>query len=107
MTAIAYVMAGLYTAGSFAILRQIVPSVIVGVPVGALVIARVRAETFRRICMSFDAWVVAFGLSALLRDLHVVDSGAYLLMVSVIAIDGWLLYRFFSRATAPRVTYAA
>ena len=26
----------------------------------------VDAETFRRICMSFDAWVVGFGLSRVL-----------------------------------------
>ena len=24
---------------------------------------RINAETFRRICMSFDAWVVGFGIS--------------------------------------------
>ncbi len=38
-------------------------AVIVGIPLGAFVIRRMDAETFRRICMSFDAWVVGFGLS--------------------------------------------
>jgi hypothetical protein len=47
--------------------------------------------------MSFDAWVVAFGLSRLLRELALVPSNAaYLVMVVVGVIDVWLLYRFFS-----------
>ena len=59
MTAIAYVYAGLFVQPSFALLPWIVPSVAIGVPIGAFIIRRMRAETFRRICMSFDAWVVA------------------------------------------------
>jgi uncharacterized protein involved in response to NO len=47
--------------------------------------------------MSFDAWIVAFGLSTLLKDLHLVESNlAYLVMVVVGVLDMWLLYRFFS-----------
>jgi uncharacterized membrane protein YfcA len=48
----------------------IVPSLLIGVPLGAWLIRRIDAETFRRICMSFDAWVVSFGISTLLRALH-------------------------------------
>jgi hypothetical protein len=52
-----------------------------GVPIGAVIIQRVRPETFRRICMSFDAWIVGFGLSNLLKDLHLVESNlAFLLL---------------------------
>ena len=47
--------------------------------------------------MSFDAWVVGFGLSTLLRALHIVEGPApYFVMLTVIAIDALLLYRFFS-----------
>jgi hypothetical protein len=47
--------------------------------------------------MSFDAWVVAFGLSTLLKDLRLVESdAAYRVMVVVGNVDTWLLYRFFS-----------
>src|SRR5262249_9253582 len=75
----------------------IVPSILVGVPLGAFIIQRVRMETFRRICMSFDAYVVAFGLSRLLGELHLVEtSAAYLVLVAVGVLDSWLLYRFFS-----------
>jgi len=62
-----------------------------------LLIRHVRSETFRRICMSFDAWIVAFGISALLRDLGIVDSAAaYLVLAAVALLDAWLLYRFFA-----------
>jgi uncharacterized protein len=69
----------------------------VGVPIGAYVIHRIRPETFRRLCMSFDAWIVGFGLSTLLKDLGIVQSNlAYLVLVAVGLLDTWLLYRFFS-----------
>jgi uncharacterized protein len=97
MTAVAYGYAGLYTATSFALIPWIVPSILIGVPIGAFIIKRMQAETFRRICMSFDAWVVAFGVSRLLQELKLVDSNAaYLVLVAVAVLDAWLLYRFFS-----------
>jgi len=97
MTAVAYAYAGFFTYESIALIPWIVPSIIIGVPIGAFIIRRMEAETFRRICMSFDAWVVAFGLSKLLNELRLVQgSAAYLVMVVVGAIDIWLLVRFFS-----------
>lgn len=99
MTGVAYYSAGLFAAPSFALIPWIVPSVALGVPIGAMIIQRLRPETFRRICMSFDAWVVAFGLSKLLRDLKLVPGPeAYLLLVATIVLDALLLYRFFAVA---------
>jgi len=99
MTAIAYAYAGLFTVTSMALIPWIVPSILVGVPLGAFVIQRVRVETFRRVCMSFDAYVVAFGLSRLLGELRLVETAAaYLVIVAVSLLDTWLLYRFFSRS---------
>jgi len=96
LTAVAYAYAGLYRQESFALIPQILPSIAIGVPIGAVIIRHVRPETFRRVCMSFDAWVVAFGLSTLLRELRLVDSSAaYLVLVAVGLLDTWLLYRFF------------
>jgi hypothetical protein len=47
--------------------------------------------------MSFDAWIVGFGLSSLLKELRVVESNlAYLVLVAVAILDTWLLYRFFA-----------
>ena len=96
-TAIAYYYAGLYTVESFGLIPYILPSIAIGVPIGAVLIQKIRPETFRRVCMSFDAWVVGFGLSALLQSLKLVESNAaYLLLAGVGVLDTYLLYRFFS-----------
>src|SRR5437870_3480191 len=55
LTAIAYAFLGLYSVQTGSLVGLIAPSVIVGVPLGAYLIRRLAAETFRRICMSFDA----------------------------------------------------
>jgi uncharacterized protein len=97
LTAVAYYYAGLYSLESMGLIPYILPSIVIGVPIGAVLIQRIRPETFRRICMSFDAWIVGFGLSTLLKDLHLVQSNAaYLVLVAVGVLDTWLLYRFFS-----------
>jgi uncharacterized membrane protein YfcA len=96
-TAIAYWYAGLYSLESTALIPIILPSIAIGVPIGAQLIQRIRPETFRRVCMSFDAWVVGFGISTLLHDLGLVNGAkAYLVLVAVIVFDVWLLYRFFA-----------
>jgi uncharacterized membrane protein YfcA len=101
MTAIAYAAAGLFTRESAVLIPQILPSLAIGVPLGGLLIRRIQPETFRRVCMSFDAWIVALGISTLLRDLHIVSgAAAYSVLALVIVLDGWLLYRFFVRARA-------
>jgi uncharacterized membrane protein YfcA len=97
LTAGAYFYAGLYTAESFALIPYILPSIVVGVPIGAFLIRHIRAEVFRRICMSFDAWVVGFGLSGLIKELKIVESNAaYLVLAAVVVLDLIILYRFFT-----------
>ncbi len=101
-TAIAYASTGLFTAESLALTPAIVPSLLLGVPLGAWIIRRVDAETFRRVCMSFDAWVVGFGISTLLRVLHVVEGPeTYGVLAAVAAVDAVLLYRFFAGHRRP------
>jgi hypothetical protein len=98
-TALAYLTAGLIGTPSLQLIPQILPSVLIGVPIGAFVIQRMRAETFRRICMSFDAWIVAFGVSSVLRDVKIVEGPrAFLFLAVVMIIDAWLLWRFFTRS---------
>lgn len=98
LTALAYYHLGLFTSESREALLAIVPSVLVGIPVGAYFIRRLDAETFRRICMSFDAWVVGFGLSRALIDLKLAGAPyAYGAMAAAALIDAWLLYAFFKR----------
>jgi uncharacterized membrane protein YfcA len=96
-TAVAYGYAGLYGMESMGLIPYILPGIAVGVPIGAQIIQRMRPDTFRRICMSFDAWIVAFGISALLRELRLVDGSlSYVVVFGVALLDSVLLYRFFS-----------
>ena len=97
LTAVAYYHLGLFSAESQSIFLTIIPGVLVGIPLGAYLIRRLDAETFRRICMSFDAWVVGFGLSRVLIDLKLLPSPwAYSVMVLAIVVDSYLLYIFFT-----------
>jgi uncharacterized membrane protein YfcA len=101
VTAIVYWQLGLFIGESQALLPVLVLSMLVGIPLGAYAIRRLDAETFRRICMSFDAWVVGFGLSRVLIELGLVASPeAYGFMAATMMIDIWLLYVFFSRRRA-------
>jgi uncharacterized membrane protein YfcA len=98
LTAIAYYWLGLYSASSAQILVSILPSVAIGIPLGAYLIRQMPVETFRRICMSFDAWIVGFGLSRVLIALQLLTNrAAYGVWLSVILIDAYLLYLYFGR----------
>ncbi len=97
LTAIAYYHLELYTAPSLHLLALIAPSVAIGVPIGAVLIRRLDAEVFRRICMSFDAWIVGFGLSKVLVTLGLaVSPWAHLVWATVVILDTALLAAFFS-----------
>ena len=98
LTAIAYYHLGLFTAQSLEITWLIVPGVLAGIPLGAWAIRRLDAETFRRICMSFDVWVVGFGLSRVLAELGLAHGAlTYGPMIAAGVLDAWLLYLFFSK----------
>ena len=102
LTAIVYFYLGLFVSESMDLLPAIVPSVLVGIPLGTWAIHRLDAETFRRICMSFDAWVVGFGLSRVLIALGLMASPwAYSVMAATILIDIYLLLIFFRKRRAP------
>lgn len=101
MTAVAYYFIGLYSMGSLEIIPYIVPSVLVGIPIGTYLIRWMDPETFRRLCMSFDAVVVGFGLSRVLVELKLtIPAVAHSLLAVVVAINAYLLIRFF-RERAP------
>src|ERR1700739_831223 len=93
VTAIVYYQLNLFTAESQSLLLPFVPSVVIGIPLGAYFIRRLVPETFRRICMSFDAWVVGFGFSRVLIELKLMESPwAYAVLAATILIDVSLLY---------------
>jgi uncharacterized membrane protein YfcA len=108
VTAIVYFHLVLFVVESQNLLSVIIPSVVVGIPLGAYVIRRLDAETFRRICMSFDAWIVGFGLSRVLIELNLMETPwAYSVMAVTILIDIYLLYIFFSKKSGVRATTSA
>jgi uncharacterized protein len=97
LTATTYLYLGLFAAESQALLLLIVPGVLVGIPLGAYAIRRLDVETFRRICMSFDAWIVGFGLSRVLMELRLIETPwAYTAMGVAVLVDAYLLYVFFT-----------
>ena len=103
LTAIAYYFLGLYSFESSRLLLPLAPAVVLGIPLGFHLIRRMHSETFRRICMSFDAWIVGFGLSRVLIEVRLIESAAaYGALLAVILIDACLLWRFFFRRTALR-----
>jgi uncharacterized membrane protein YfcA len=103
LTAIVYWHLGLFTAESLALTPPFLAAMLIGIPAGAWTIRRLDAETFRRLCMSFDAWVVGFGLSRVLMELHLVPGPeAYGFMLATMLVDLWLLYLFFTRRFAGR-----
>jgi uncharacterized membrane protein YfcA len=102
LTAVAYAVIGFYSAGSMEILPYIIPSVLLGIPLGSYVIRWMDPETFRRICMAFDGVIVGFGLSRVLGELQLASAlTTYSILSIVIAINGYLLLRFFRNRTVP------
>jgi uncharacterized protein len=112
-TATAYAFAGMFSRESVGLAPLMLPSLVVGIPLGMRLIHHVRPETFRRVCMSFDAWIVGYGVSTLLRQLHLIETGAaFSVLAAVGVLDTWLLYRFFRprraiRAPGPQRRYSA
>jgi hypothetical protein len=103
LTALVYWNLGLFTSESLALTPPFLLAMLIGIPAGAWAIRRLDAETFRRLCMSFDAWVVGFGLSRVLMELRLVPGPeAYGFMLATIVVDLWLLYIFFTRRIAAR-----
>jgi uncharacterized membrane protein YfcA len=103
LTAIAYGFIGFYSAGSMDIIPYIVPSVIIGIPLGTYLIRLIDPETFRRICMAFDGLVVGFGLSRVLVELDLAAPiTTYSILSIVVLVNGYLLFRFFRDRADPQ-----
>jgi uncharacterized membrane protein YfcA len=96
LTALVYGCLGLFTSQSMHLVVPIMPAVLLGLPLGSYLIRYMHSETFRRICMSFDAWIVGFGLSRTVIELKLLSvSAAYSIWGTVILFDVYLLYQYF------------
>jgi uncharacterized protein len=95
-TLVAYTWLGVLTRESASLVPYLAPGVLLGLPVGFYLIRKLDAETFRRICMSFDVWLVGFGLSRVVSRLELVPTvWAFQLLTLAALIDAILLRRFF------------
>ena len=100
-TLIAYISLGVLTRSSTALVPVLAPGVLLGLPLGFYLIRKIDPETFRRICMSFDAWLVGFGLSRTVARLHLVPVvWSYQILTVTIVIDVILLRQFFGKRAA-------
>jgi uncharacterized protein len=95
----AYAYLGLLTQESASLLPWLAPGVLIGFPVGHWLVRKVGIETFRRVCMSFDAYLVSFGLARVLTSLGVSPALAYQTMVVTALVDGRMLWTYFRSAT--------
>lgn len=102
MTGIAYYFIGLYSVESLQIIPYIIPSVLLGIPLGSYLIRLMDPETFRRICMAFDALIVAFGMSRVLIELNLATAiTTYSILSIVMILNAYLLFRYFRDRTVP------
>ena len=96
LTAVVYGCLGLFSSQSMHLVVPLAPAVLLGLPLGSYLIRYMHSETFRRICMSFDAWIVGFGLSRTIIELKLLGaSAAYGIWGLVIFFDLFLLYQYF------------
>ena len=98
-TILAYYTLGLFTATTLQLFAYVAPPILIGIPLGFLIVKRMGVELFRRLCMSFDAWIVGYGLAVVFGSLFGLIDLGYAIWAFVIGIDAWLLYRFFGNRT--------
>jgi uncharacterized protein len=95
-TLIAYIALGMLTSESIQLVPYLAPGVMIGLPIGFALIRRIEPETFRRICMSFDAWLVSFGMSRVIVKLDLLpELYAFQVLTLTIILDAILLRSFF------------
>lgn len=96
LTAAVYGCLGLFSSQSMHLVVPLAPAVLLGLPLGSFLIRYMQSETFRRICMSFDAWIVGFGLARTIIELKLLGaSAAYGIWGAVIIFDLCLLFQYF------------
>ncbi len=92
--------AGLVSTPALSLLPYLFVPVIVGVPVGTLLLRSVSPEFFRRFVMAIDGILVSYGLSRTLATLNWISNNAsYVLMVllfAVVAVMAWYALRQLS-----------
>lgn len=100
LTLVAYARAGLLADPGLRLLPVLVPAIAIGLPLGRHLIRHVDPEAFRRLCMCFDAAIVAFGISALLQTLDIVAGPAAYLPFMLVVFYAVVVFARFQRRQA-------
>jgi uncharacterized membrane protein YfcA len=110
-TTLVYLGLGLFVSPAIALAGRLTPSLVLGLPIGMVLLRRLEPESFRRICMGVNAAFIAFGLARSTIEMDLLAPPvAYGAMVVVGAAESLLLVRYFVRrrealremAAAPR-----
>jgi uncharacterized membrane protein YfcA len=97
-TTLVYLFLGLFVMPALGLAGRLVPSLLLGLPVGIVLLRRLEPESFRRICMGVNAAFIAFGLARSTIDMHILTpSVAYGAMLVVGAGEAILVARYFVR----------
>lgn len=96
-----YTGANLLTTETSRLVCWMAPALLIGIPLGASVSRRIPDEAFRRVCMTFDAIVIALGASTLLHSLRILDGASAYVPFGVAFVVGAILVLRFFRATDP------
>jgi len=101
MTTGAYLVAGLFTGPSLALVPYLLLPVILGVPLGTLLLTRVSRDLFSRIVMGVDAVIVTYGLYKVTTQVGWLTSDEGLVfLVAVLALTAVIAYRAIRGLTA-------
>ncbi len=103
-TATLYLIHGYFTLGVVYTAAITSLPIILGIALGRWIVAHVRPELFRRLVMSFDAWVVGYGLSNTAAQLKIIPATwAPLLFLAVALTDSLLFVLYLRGRLQPRV----
>jgi len=101
LTCISYYFLGLFTLTTLQIFSVTAPPILLGIPLGMLIVKKVQVETFRRICMTLDSLIVAYGLSQVFIILFKLGwFFSYSFLALIAFVDLALLYRYLRQKLA-------
>ena len=98
VTSLGYLAVSVYSPQSVSLSLHILPCILIGIPLGRLFVRAIDAESFRRICMAFDACLISFSLSRMFQvQQHLSAKVAYAPLVVVTLINIFVLGTYFSK----------
>ncbi|MCI4344869.1 MAG: sulfite exporter TauE/SafE family protein [Thermoplasmata archaeon] len=93
-TAVSYLSLGYFTPSASALIPSLLIPVLIGVPLGTLLLTRFSRDFFRAVVMEADGVIVAYGLNSVLIKLKLMTVAvADTLTIAVVVVLGALLYR--------------